>query len=260
MTFSGAWVTQYQVDPQVPLVQPIDSQHLTPDPDPGVVGGLRPSYVNTAPAPDLPEALWPFMPLPLETGDGPVSGINYNDTLAGVGTGHGLTTLDAQDIAGRANMSDDGSYAANRYIAAVQRDGTYHASNVPDVAVQQDSPDTTLLQRTGVGVPNDPFARSGHRLERWFNGAIDMHRYAVTFRPLRPRYARTPGVQNTPDASQNSIHTPSVMGYTPAPADRFVTPMTRRAPGDWQTPYATDGTAATIVSAPSSYSLGSWGL
>lgn len=260
MAFSGAWLTQAQVDPQVPLVPGLDPQHLNPDPDPNVPPGFRPDWVSTAPAPDLPEALWPGAPVQMPTGVGPVDVINYTDTLAGVGFGHGLTELQAQDIAAGANLSDDGSYAATHYRAAVDRDGTYHAGIVPDELLQQDSPATTLLQRTGVGVPTDPHARTASRLQRWFDGVIDMHWWNVSFRPLRPRYARTAVVHDVPNSSQNAPDTPSVLGYRPAPADRFVTPMTRRSPGDWQTPFTGDGTGATLAGAAYNYGLPPAGL
>ena len=256
--FSGAWLTQSQVDPQVPLVPNLDPQHLNPDPNPQFQG-MNPDWRNSAPSPDLPEAMWDVAPAPLATGVGPVDHIDYNNTLAGTGWGHGLSDVEARDLALTANLTDDGSYAARRYQAPRMPGGTYHADFIRDDDVPSDSPGTVMLQRSGVNTENDPWARRGHRLQRWFDGAIDMHRWEVTFRPLRPRYARPTPVQSNADPGQRDPHTQSVVGYNPGSLDTFVQGIVRRVPGNWAQPFTADGTTSTLVGAVSGYGLTTWG-
>lgn len=261
MGFSGAWLDRSQVNPTVQLVPPLDPQHLKPDPNPQYTGRAQPDWVQGNAAPDLPAAMVDAVAqAPLHTGTGPVDHVNYDNPLAGIGYGHGLTDLEALDIARRANLTNDGSGAARAYEHARTPGGTYRAGFVWDNPEQQDSPDTVLLQRTGVGTPNDPYARQANRLERSFDGTIDMHRWDVHFRPLRPEYARPTPMQSTPGGDQTVPSTPSVIGYRPSPQDRFVQPVVRRAPGDWSQPWSADGTPSNLVGSVNAYGLTVWGM
>lgn len=259
MTFSGAWVARNQVNQPAPLVPGLDPQHLNPDQSPDFIG-TSPSWVSSAPAPDLPVALLDPAPAPLATGIGPVDRVDYQDTLAGIGYGHGLTELESLDSRSSANMTDDGTYAARMYTAPRIPGVTYGADLFFDQVDQGDSPETVALQRTGVGVPTDPEARHPRRLQRTQDGTIDDHRWDVAFRPLRPMYAKPTAVQDNPGGNQLSQSTPSVIGYNPSSPDRFVQSLVRRVPGDWSQPFSSDGTQAALTGAVGAYGLPSWGL
>lgn len=258
-TFSGAWLTQARDVTQVPIQSDRDPQHLRPDPNPNEVG-LPPDWVSTAPAPDLPLALWPD-PVPnMPTGDGPVDEVDYHNTLHGPGFAPGLTELEAQDQASLWRMTDDGSYEALHWNVQPDSDSTVHLDRNPDMIGDGESPRTVQYQRTGIGQPNDPNARHADREHRWVDRPIDMHRYPVAFRPQRPRYARETPTQMTPGASQLAPHTVSIMGWDPGAPDRFVAPLVRRVPDQWDVPISSDGTAESIDGVPVSYGLGTWGL
>jgi hypothetical protein len=256
---SGAWLTQSQDYQYVPYQQAIDPQHLNPDPNPDFAG-TTPVWANNSPAPDLPSALLPGQTVDvLPTGVGPVSYDPLNPAI-GVGVGHGLSDEEAMDNAARWQMKDDGSYGAHRWLPVRDRAGEYSVDRMDSNPELGDSPQTVALERTGVGHANDPEARLGWRVWRSWAEKIDFHRWAVSFRPVEPKFARTTPVHQVAYANQYTPHTPSAVGWNPGSPDKFVAPMTRRSPGQWDEPLVTDGTIRTIVGATYSYGLTQQGL
>lgn len=261
MAFSGAWAARSQQPQNVALTPGIDSQHMKPDPDPNLPQGQRPDWQQATAVPDMPVALMGSIPSVDHIGIGPVDSVNYENTLGGMGSGHGLDPLQAMDASRDAHMTDDGSYAARMYRAAVDRDGTYHAAIVHATPGDGESPQTLAMQQTGVGAPTDQGnSRQSKRITRWAERRIDMHWWEVAFRPLRPNYARPVAVSQVTETNQRAPGTPSVVGWNPSTSDRFVEPMTRRSPGDWQEPFTADGTRTAMATAQGQFALGSWGL
>lgn len=262
MTFSGAWAARSQPYTSVPLTPGIDPQHAVPDADPNLAPGQSPTWAQNpaSAAPDLPLAFLEPLPDVGAPPGGPIDGTNYQDTLGGLGFGNGLDV--DQAVALRVvHSEDDGSYASRVYRAGVNRDMEYSAALVTAAPGDGESPQTLKMQQTGVGAPTDQgHSRLSRILHRLALGPIDMHRWEVAFRPLRPNYARPQQVIVASDWSNLSPSTPNVLAYRPAPADRFVAPMVRRTPGDWQEPYTSDGTGATMAAAAGAFGLTSWGL
>lgn len=258
--YSGSWARAASAPTTavVPVHAPIDPQHATPDPDPNLAPGQPAAWVNAAPAPILPDALMPMAAPELAAGFGPVDQ-TPDDPLFGMGSGHGLTTLEAQDLSGRWHNVDEGAVAAHAYVHPRMSDTTVHLDVIPDMIGDGASPATLQYESTGVGVPTDPEARRASRIRRWYQRYIDMHRYTVDRRPslgqsTPPQQVSPPG--NSPYVSPFATST----GYYAAPPDRFVVPQTRRAPGQWDESLATDGTAATMVGATTDYGLTRYGL
>jgi hypothetical protein len=258
---SGAWSRRYRQDPQAPLQQQIDPEHLNPTDNPEFVQ-TPPAWMNSAPAPQLPGDMLPGAEPGLATGIGPVDHTPL-DPSYGVGPGPGLTTLESQDVRGIWHSDDQGAYAARAYITPIAVDGAYHLEVSYDQQPGGDSPQTLQLDRTGIGQPNDPEATArgpAKRWKRWRDRYIDMHRFPVQMRPAESRYARpnptSPPVNNggpTDSPYDNSV------GWLAGPADRFVAPLVRRTPGAWDETLATDGTNQTIMGSVNAYGLPSWG-
>lgn len=258
MAYRGAWLTQSQDYIPVPIQAPIDPQHLNPDPNPQFQG-QPPDWIATAPAPDLPYGLMPPPVAAIPTGVGPVSHDPLNP-MVGPGFAPGLTEPQSMDDTRSWHADDDGSYGAAHWHHMTDRDGQPHADILADVPMIGDSPQTLQLQRTGVGQPNDPNARVGQRLWRWVDRKIDWHRWDVSFRPVRPRYARPQAATQVMSPTQTTPHTPSIVGWDPSSPDRFVAGIVRRSPGNWDEPLTTDGTIRTITGAASAYGLTTYGL
>lgn len=249
---SGAWVSQNTTTPQVPLVPFRDSQHSNPDANPDFAN-MRPTWANSAPAPDLPQAIMPTEHPPLVAPGGPVDMTPWDHAL-GPGAGAGLSELSAQDQAAPWHRLDQGDYAARKYIPPVMRVTNPHVAEITDMANQGDSPQTLAYDRTGYGLPNDPAARLAKRQKRWYDFRIDFHRFGVQYRPLRQLRAQGQADTFVPNANQTTPATKSIIGYDPRTPDRFVTPFARRAPSAWDETTVRDGTGQA------SQPLGAWGL
>ncbi len=253
MAYSGAWVRQSTTRPNVPLQAPTDPEHLNPTEGEDHPGQLA-LWQNQAPAPVLPTVMeggqyeQPSVPA------GPLD-MTPADPSFGAGVGPGLTTLEAQEVRGALMGLDLGAYAAHRYMAGVDRDGAPHVQVIDDVDYQGDSPQTLEYQRSGLGTPNDPFARRGRRIKRWYDRFIDMHRYDVELRPKYSRYAATVATQNpVQNGTQLTSPFPAFVDRA-GTADSFVTPQDRRTPAPWDQAATTDGTGQGSM-----FGLGSWGL
>lgn len=247
---TGAWVRSYQPVQTAPLVSDRNPEHANPTPDPNHVGGGPQIWQQTAVAPDLPaQLLQPEHP-PLIAPGGPV---DMTPQDHGYGTGIGPAASEAQATAFR--NTDQGEVAAHHWTAMKMRDGQAGILNIPDMIGNGDSPQTLPNQRMGVGEPADPAARRASMWRRYWNRLIDFHRYDVQYRPeapstIRARVATYAGAQTAPAVP----NTPSVLGYSPGPPDRFVAPFTRRTPGPWDQNITTDGTGQPAQA------LTSWGL
>jgi hypothetical protein len=171
--------------------------------------------------------------------------------------------LESQAQSGYWHSLDDGAVAAQAYVHPIMRDGTPHVDLVLDEIGHGDSPQTTRLKITGVGAPEDKgLSRRASRIQRWYDRYIDMHRYPVVQRPLAETYSRPQrGQVAVPDGNQydSPYNTyPSQLGL--GTNDRFVGQLVRRAPGAWDEPVSSDGTASTIAGANAGYGLTNWGL
>lgn len=259
--FSGAWARKASTTaPIVPLEAERDPEHLNPTSNVDVVVGV-PLWVSTAPAPDLPvELTVDAYGTPISTGGGPIDR-TPEDPNYGPGAGNGQTVAQAQAVRTEWMSRDDGAVAARQWQATTDRDGSPKLDLIQDADYAGDSPSTVMLQRSGIGVPeNDPYARTGRRLWRWWDRVIDMHRWDVSFRPKYLKTAST--AQQQPPGGQTQYDSPWV---TPSAArvspDAFVAPQMRRTPApDWATPIATDGAANNVVGNVNDFGLTSWGL
>jgi hypothetical protein len=260
--YGGSWSRRTQTIQSQPLQAEIDPEHLTPTDNPEY-SGLRPMWVNTAPAPVLQTDAMGVQVTTAQGGIGPVDQTPI-DHAYGMGTGPGLDTLQSQDYRSRWHGDDQGAYAAHRWNPMMDRDdrpGSPHADFIPHDQTGGDSPQTLQLERTGPGQPNDPNARAGRAFRRWRDRYIDMHRFDPAMRPITPRFARGAQPQPAvPDGTQiTSPYATSVTQHLGV-IDTFVGPLVRRQPGPWDEGMATDGTAQTMRGALDNYGLTKWGL
>lgn len=249
-----AWSKPAAPTPRVPLVAPIDPEHLTPTPNPDQVTGSQ-LWVESTPTPTLPDSLTaePFgTPI---GGGGPIDR-TPEDPSHGVGVGPGLTTAQSQAVRGALMSEDLGAVAARQYQATIDRDGTRNVAIIPDTPGQGESPDTIALRyRTGVGQPNDPGARLAHRIKRWMDRVIDMHWYEPSYRPATAVFAR-PVNPHPAVANGNQLTSPFAAFVPSGTPDTFVAPQERRSPVPWDQPLATDG----ITGITTDFGLPTWGL
>ncbi len=256
--YSGGWLRQATQPKTVPLVAPTDPQHLVPDANPEFSGGMAATWKNNAAAPNLPDALMPLPTPELGTGIGPVDRTPESHGY-GVGIGAGLTRQESQDRMGPWHEEDHGAVAAHDWVPYRMRDGSPHSAILYDTPGDGDSPQTLQLQRTGVGQPNDPGARVGQRISRWYKRYIDRHSWDVQLRPYANKYAAT--TQSQPavtDGTQINSPFPTAPGMWGGTPDRFVVPTVRRTPGPWDDTMATDGTVGTVTGSLDNYGLTSW--
>ena len=260
--FSGAWSRRTQVIPETQLQAAIDPEHLTPTDNPEY-SGLRPMWVNTAPAPVLSPDAVGVQVVTMHGGIGPVDN-TPQDHSYGMGSGPGLDTLQSQDYRSRWHGDDQGANAALRYVPMQDRDdqpGSPHADFIAHDPAGGDSPQTLQLERTGPGQPNDPNARAGKAFRRWRDRYIDMHRFDPAMRPITPKYARGAQAQPAvPDGTQITSPYATAVTQRLGVSDRFVAPLIRRQPGPWDENLASDGTSQTIRGALDNYGLTQWGL
>lgn len=254
--FSGAWGRKSSTPSfEVPLVQERDPEHLEPTPNVDVVVG-DPIWRESAPgAPELPVA-WTHDGMAVPIGGGGPIDMDPLDPMIGPGAGHGDTVAESQAIRTRWMSKRDGSVEARIWQPAVDRDGAPHVAVIPDVPLDGDSPQTLQLERSGVGQPNDPFARTGKRIKRWYDRYIDMHRYQVELRPMPVRNAFTAQYQPPVMAGNqydSPFPTPAAFRATP---DATTLPQVRRTPVEWTTPVVGDAYSANLNEA----GLPTWGL
>jgi len=259
--FTGLWAAQTRDRVQVPLHPPRDREHLDPSPDPNLMPGQTPDWVQTAQAPTLPEPLEGGVPdAPLATGYGPVDHTPFDHSY-GSGVQPGLSTLENQDVMGVWHNDDQGTVAAEHYAHPKMRDGAPHVAWIDHEPEPVDSFGQVEYQRRGRGAVHDPNAPLGKRLKRWYDRRINFHRYAVEMRPYDPRYAH-PSPDRAPMQNPDQIVSPygnAKHAYS-GPADRFLLPMARREPGDWVEDQISDGTPGQLAGAPDGYGLTRWGL
>jgi hypothetical protein len=253
MAYSGAWVVKSQTRARVALQAPTDPEHLNPTEDLDHPG-QQALWVNQAPAPDLPGELFIGQDGQPVVVAGPVDA-TPDDPNHGVGVGPGLTIRESQELRGTLHSEDFGAVAAHAWDPMVNRDGAPHVEIIDDTPGEGDSPQTLQYGRTGVGQPNDPYARTGRRIKRWYDRYIDMHRYEVELRPQYLRSAKTVALAQ-PVPTQNQLTSP-YPAFTGAPGtpDSFVAPQDRRTPGPWDQALVTDGTDQLA-----GFGLTSWGL
>jgi hypothetical protein len=259
---SGSWSRRTIDVINTPLTSDRDPEHLNPTPTPEFAHE-SPAWQDSTGAPGLPVSVLDEQLVCMYGAGGPVDNTPI-DHAYGMGTGPGLSTLEAQDYRMAWHMTDDGAVAAHQWVPMMERDdrpGSPGAAFIPHVPGDGDSPQTLQLERTGVGQPNDPEARPGKRFARWRDRYIDMHRWTVETRPLTPKYAR--GAQEQPAVPAGTqINSPYATSVTQhlGPKDTFVPQFVRRAPGAWDESLATDGAGSSIAGAVDNYGLGRWGL
>lgn len=240
--------------PAVPLVAPVDPEHLTPTADPDLATGSQ-LWVASTPAPTLPDSLT-AEPFGTPVGGGGPIDRTPQDPNFGVGSGPALTTLESQDVRGAVMSKDLGAVAARQYQPMIVRDGSRHVAIIGDTVSDGASPQTLQYKQTGVGQPIDPYARLGKRIKRWMDRYIDFHRYDPAYRPMYQVYASTKAEQPAV-AGGNQLVSPfaAFTPYTTTP-DSFVGPQERVTPVPWDQPLTSDG----IGAGGNQFGLTSWGL
>jgi hypothetical protein len=256
---TGAWARRAAVPtPLVPLKPERDPQHLEPAPNIDVTVGM-PLWAQVEAAPTLAEGLTTEGYGTPIGGGGPIDRTPH-DPQFGVGGGHGQTIEQAQTVRTELQSVDLGAVAARHYQASVDRDGAPHLAIIHDTPGEGDSPQTLQIrERTGVGQPNDPYARTGKRQKRWYDRFIDMHWFDVEMRPMPIRNARVAQMQPPGGRTQydSPWPTPAPMRATP---DAFVPAQIRRTPETWGQPLSDDGTGTQLAGAVNQFGLTSWGL
>jgi len=237
-----------------PLKPGIDVQHSRPSPNPNMPA--RESWQGPPVAPGLPADVMGETPnLHVVPTGGPVEHIP-RDPMQGLGGGHGLSIMAAQNLRGEVHSMDDGSVPARRWQPSTYRDGTPGIAYIPDMEPSGDSPQTVRLQATGVGVEHDPNARRAGRFKRWWDRTIDMHRYQVELRPRTGRYAVTaPSRPADPTGTHLSTPFGNVVENNMSTMDKWVVPQLRRAPQPYDNPVTVDGSEALMPQ-----HLAKWGL
>jgi hypothetical protein len=250
---------------QVPST-PYEAVPIQAAPDPEHSNPTDTQYVNMDP-------IWrenpigaPTLPLSYTAGDGvaaivapggPIDNTPRSHAY-GVGVGPGLTLEQAAEIRDEWGNVDQGDLAARQWVPMTDRIGQTTAALLSDEPGHGDSPQTNLLKITGVGGTDDPYARTGKRLQRdWSGWRWDMHRYAVEQRPQSYRGALPPKAQPAVGGGNqyNSPYANQASGFgLIGPADQFVVPQERRVPEPWDQKLTQQGTvyAAEQVT--------SWGL
>lgn len=264
-SITGGWARRNVVKVPAALVPPIDPEHMHPTDNPQYVG-MNPVWQENTAAPALPDEVLgqqAWQEAPVAPGIGPVDH-TPEDHAYGMGTGHALTTLEAQDLRMEWHNDDQGAVAAQAWVPEKDRDGTPIRVDLVDQLADGDSPATLQLGRTGIGQPNDPEATArqpSRRERRWWDRYIDMHRYDAIPTPVQPQYARpTPGREAVPNGNQlvppygNNVAFPPSQSLTP---DKFIVQTVRRIPGDWVDMQATDGTEQ-VLQAGTQYGLTTW--
>lgn len=252
MAFTGAWRKQTITQPSVPLVQPIDPEHLTPENEQDA------NYVDTTGA--------PYLPTDIEDGQYVQTNVpsRYLDRTPldpnfGVGDLPGVSYAEARRISGIAHQLDTGAVAAREHEPAGRREGTYEVLRVQNEPLDGASPETVAIRwQTGAGSPYDPDARRNIRITRWRDRTIDMHWWTEQMRPLPVANAKTsrtlPVVENR-TASNLSPYAGNVIEHP----DNWQTPQERRAPRTWDEGMTTDGTEPNPLAAQA-FGLTMWGL
>jgi len=260
-TYTGAWKVKAKARTVVPLVSERDPEHLTPTATPEYED-MAPLWMSTVDAPTLPgevgaqDAEAGTFPMGL----GPLDH-TPDDPQLGIAGGNGMTLAQAQAQRGAAHSMDYGAVAAHAWNPMRDRDGTPHVDEIPQGPLNGDSPQTLVLERTGLGQPNDPYARPGKRIQRWYDRYIDMHRYPVTYPPKTSKQARTAQVQPpVTDPTQYDSRYPTAATQWMGTQDRFVEPQLRREPVPWQQPGTGDATVDNVTGVSNDYGLGQWGF
>lgn len=259
-----SWSRPSSPTPAVPIVAAIDPAHATPEPD------ANPIWRDGTMAPSLPDTLVGDLGGGPIGGGGPVDvtpgqhaghspdpvGIPPGRSQFGVGSGPGLSTLESQDVRGDLMGRDLGAVDSRRYQPMTDRtDGSGPWSAVlTDEPGHGDSPAQIQHELTGVGAPDDPFARTGKRVTRGWSRNIDMHRWPVQYRPMLVKQAKIAQPQPaSPVGNQFTRPYDSAATYNPSTPDSFVAPMERQSPAPWD--------AGMTVSTPVNDSgLPVWGL
>jgi hypothetical protein len=244
-TYSGAWAQRASTPtPLVPLKPPPDPQHLNPtDVE---FNSMTPTWVDTT------GSGVPSLPAEYTSDDGvaaivvPGGPIDRDPHTAqfGVGRGPGLDVDESQVIRGAWGNEDLGAVAARRYQPTTSRaDGPGPYSQViDDVPGDGSSPQTTALKISGVGGTDDPYARIGKRIHRGWNRTIDMHRWAVSYRPMQYRNAYTAQPQPAvPNGNQYAGEYPTAVTAQLSTRGGFIAPQQRAVPEPWDQPITTDG-------------------
>lgn len=264
-TYTNVWDKRTLNVSEAALKPGPDPQHSDPDPTPEYQQ-MTPMWVNSAGAPLLPEEIEAATRArSLQTGDGPVDETPQSH-FYGRGVGPGLSTIESQDTMAPYHEDDQGSVAANAWVAYPDRDDTAGSPGV-DIYFGEPgngaSPETLKFEEEGVGAPYDKgVSRIGRWTRRYRNRTIDMHRYPVDMRPLTPRAAYIAPHQPTIGIEGNQLDSPfdTAATYRAGTMDQFVPQVVRRQPRNWAEPLSTDGTGDEQSTSAQSYGLRTYGL
>lgn len=255
----GGWAQRRAATAPTVALQPgPDPEHLNPTDNIDIAAG-DPLWVQSTPMPALPSALTTEpMRTVTHAGVGPLDHTPL-DPQHGPGVGHAITQLEAQDIRGTWMDLDYGSVAAHEWQPLTDRDSSPTAVMVYDTPGDGDSPQTLQLERTGVGQPNDPNARTGKRLQRAWQRVWDMHWWVPEMRPSYARHAYEQPSQ-PPVATGTQYDSPYPSLAWMSTQDRFVQPQQRRAPTLWSPPTTAQADAQETQSQLAEQLIPSWGL
>jgi hypothetical protein len=263
-SITGGWALRVKQPPAFALQEQPDPEHMTPTDNPEYVH-TTPQWQATTHMPGLPDELLASPNPELAIGIGPVDQTPESHDY-GVGVGPGLTTLESQDKMLPWHSDDQwGHVAAESWVHATDRDGSWNLAEILDERTPGDSPETVRLKAQGVGeAANDPEAqtrRAPSRYKRWVDRYIDMHRYDSVPGPVKPQYA-VPNPPRGPHTEADQLVPPygNSVAFLAGPQDRFVGQNVRRAPDDWAANLATDGSGSDVTGSIDSYGLPSWGL
>lgn len=239
-----------------PLQAAVDPQHLHPSDAEQIAAGNALWVASPTAVPTLPADMVGGSPAGTVAPGGPIDMGPYFGPSYGVGVGPGLTVLESQDVRGALMSQDDGAVAAHATDPMTQRyDGSGpHVAVIYDEPGLGNSPRTPDLKITGVGGTDDPYARTGKRIKRWWDRKIDMHRYGVEYRPMINRSAKQQPVSPVP-AGSNQLVSPFPTNTWLTTPNRFLAPQVRRTPPPWDEQMATDG-----VNSINDAGLTVWGL
>jgi len=245
---------------------PYDAVPIQAAPDPEHLYPTDTQYVDMSPIWREGGISAPTLPLEYTAGDGVAAIVAPGGPIDrtprthsyGVGVGPGLSTEEAAEIRDQWGNVDRGDLDAHQWVPMSDRIGDTTAALLFDEPGHGDSPQTNLLKITGVGGTDDPYARTGKRLQRaWAGWRWDMHRYDVQQRPQSYRGALPPKQQPAvPSGNQyNSPYANAASGFfLTQPTDQFTVPQERRVPEPWDQALTVQGNVYQAEQ------ITSWGL
>lgn len=247
----GSWSKGTRTNLVTPLHGPLDPAHADPDVETPDI-----DRDTTGPAPTLPFEIVEGQYLQPPVAGGPLD-MTPMDHGVGVGVQPGVSLDLSREIGLIAHETDLGATDARLTTPQV---GEYIGKyTVREVITDPGNGDSTGYPTerydSGVGTPNDPFARRSFRLNRITEAEIDWHRWGVEYRPRFVRNARG-SMQYAPVPNGAPWVSPFGAGGVEY-SDSYQPSQERRAPRGWDEQDTVD-----VVGLPTAadFGLTTWGL